>query len=334
MSIDIKLGGGKEILLSHMSLLGAASILDEALGAGSVLCRWTDEADAVAMLRVDAASEDQVGEILREHAARHAQGDIPWMHARHPVLQSVFAARNAKPFPDEKWHEFVSLRTQMSDDLRGLESRMTLGLGERAWWLRDGKTLRPDHGASPWEMRTRNKGMEVVADALVPMAAALAERDPQKVMDGLTGQILDDEPSSNKPDSRTSQGFGPLGPTDTARAWCGMWGIASFPVWHRAVDRSVTPAAVPPRRVARGKLLMAAPTRWITVARWQAALRSEALNAIGQMGRSSAEEKLKVSAARRELKELGFELLLEFPVKVTGSPSARERRATEAVVLA
>lgn len=334
MSIDIKLGGGKEILLSHMSLLGAASILDEALGAGSVLCRWTDEADAVAMLRVDAASEEQVGEILREHAARHAQGDIPWMHARHPVLQSHFATRAKAPASHEAWEEFLGQRVAVSDSLRGLESEMTLGLGERAWWLADSKTLRPDHGASPWEMRTRNKGMEVVVDALLPLARAVAGRDPKKILDGLTGSVLDDEPAKNKSDSRTSQGLGPIGPTDAARAWCGMWGIASFPIWHRPTDRSIAPAAVPRRRDSRAKLLMAVPTQWVTVPRWQAVLRSESLSILGRRDTASAEDRLKASAAHRGLVEHGFKLMLEFPVNVTGSTSAPERRAMEAVVLA
>lgn len=334
MSVDITLAGSKEILLSHMSLLGAASILDEILGPGSVLCRWTDEADAAPMLRVGGVSEEKVGEILRDHASRHVAGDISWMHARHPLFQSHFATRAKAPSTRDDWDDFLGQRVAVSDRLRGLDSGMTLGLGERAWWLADRKPLRPDHGASPWEMRTRNKGMEVVADALLPMAIAVAERDAQKVVDGLTGRTLNDEPANNRPDSRTSQGLGPLGPTDAARAWCGMWGIASFPIWHRATDRSVASAAVPPHRGSPGKLLMAAPTRWVTVARWQAVLRSEALSTMGQTGMAPAEDRLKVSAARRELVERGFELLLEFAVKVSGSTSAPERRAMEAVILA
>lgn len=334
MRIDITLAGGIETLLSHMSLLGAASILEETLGSGSVLCRWTDEANAAPMLRVDVADELAIGEILREHALRHAKGEIPWMHAQHPLLQSVFAARNAKTFADEHWREFTSARSEISDGLRRLESSMTLGLGERAWWLKDSKKLRPDHGASPWEMRTRHRGMEVVFDALLPMARAMAERDAQKIVDGLTGKALDDEPGKNKAESRTAQGLGPIGPTDTARAWCGMWGIASFPVWHRATERSLTPGSVPPRGGSKGKLLMAVPTGWVTVARWQVVLRGAALSILGQAGMAPAEEQLKVAAARRQLQELGFELFLEFPVNVSGSISAPERRAMEAVNLA
>lgn len=79
---------------------------------------------------------------------------------------------------------------------------------------------------------------------------------------------------------------------------------------------------------------MAVPTRWVTVSRWRAALRGEALSAIGHVGAATAEDRLKLSAAHRELGELGFELLLEFPVNVTGSTSAPERRAMEGAVLA
>lgn len=333
MSIDITLAGDKGTLLSHMSLLGAASILDEVLGAGSALCRWTDEMDASPVLRVDVASEEEVGEVLRVHASRHVDGEIPWMHAQHPLMQSLFATRAKVPSSDDIWGEFMAHRADISDMLRGLESAMTLGLGERAWWLRESKSLRPDHGASPWEMRTRNKGMEVIADALLPTAKALASRDAQKIMDGLTGRLSDDEVSKNKADSRTGQGLSPLGPTDTARAWCGLWGIASFPIWHRAADRSVSPAYAPRQRARRARLLMAVPTDWVTVSRWKAALRSEALNIRGRTDTSETEDRLLLEAARRELSEWGFDLLLEFPVSVTGSTSAPERRALEAEVI-
>lgn len=103
MSIDITLAGDKGTLLSHMSLLGAASILDEVLGAGSALCRWTDEMDASPVLRVDVASEEEVGEVLRVHASRHVDGEIPWMHAQHPLMQSLFATRAKVPSSDDIW---------------------------------------------------------------------------------------------------------------------------------------------------------------------------------------------------------------------------------------
>lgn len=79
---------------------------------------------------------------------------------------------------------------------------------------------------------------------------------------------------------------------------------------------------------------MAVPTGWVTVARWQVVLRGAALSILGQAGMAPAEEQLKVAAARRQLQELGFELFLEFPVNVSGSISAPERRAMEAVNLA
>ncbi|MDO5645264.1 MAG: hypothetical protein Q4G21_06210 [Dermabacter sp.] len=334
MSIDITFTGPSSILLSHMALLGAASILDDALGPGNALCRWTDTADAVPMLRVERDSPEDVGAIIREHASRHADGADGWMQAKSEAAQSHFAVRAKVPSTDDAWTEYLAQRNHVAAGLRGLESDMTLALGERAWWLQaTGDKKRFYEGASPWEMRTRNKGMEVITNGLLPLATAVAARESAQVIDGLTGEYLNDDVGKNSPDSRTSLGLGPLGPTDSARAWCGLWGMSAMPMWHHRAARSTASAFVPGHRDRQARLLMPVPTGWVTVARWRSVLRSSHLTILGEAEKQGRISEPEAVAARERLEDAGFPVVLSFPVSVSENPSSPERRALEAEVL-
>lgn len=322
-AVEITLAGGPETLLSHMSMLGMALILEEELGRGRVRCRWTDETDPAALVHVggvDSASD--IGRIVRDHARRHQDG-AEWMRAQHDAVGSLFSARTKMPAGAQLWREVLDQRRRAGTAVRGLDSEMVLGIGERAWWLSEHRQYRPDHGASAWEMKTRNRGMEFLKDGLVPMAAALAAREPDEVLDGLTGTRVADEVGKNKPESRTATGLGPVGPTDVARAWAGLWAIAAVPVMPLVGERSVSPAAVPPSRGERGLLLMPMSTGWVTPSRWRRAMRSAVtVAAAGRHG-----DDVEVAAARDQLAAWGFRELMVYEVSVTGSTSAPERRA-------
>ncbi|MDO5633425.1 MAG: hypothetical protein Q4G34_00930 [Micrococcus sp.] len=316
----LTLAGTPEVLLSHMSLLGTALIIEERLGAGSVTCHWQDGADPLPILTVNGATREDIGLIIRDHAADHVGTAATWIRAAQPVVGSLFSARTKMPSTPEQWERLLAERGPINSGLRGLDSRMVLGIGERAWWLDRPPSLRPDHGASAWEMKTRNKGMEFVKDGLEPIARAVAAREPLAVLSGLTGETFADEVAKGRPDSRTGMGLSPLGPMDSARAWTGLWGIAALPVWPQVTRRSVNSAALPGKKDELGRLCMAVPMAAVTPSRWVRMLRSSAI--VTSSGDQDA-----ASAADSQLKAWGAGTLLTFPVSVTGSTSAPERRA-------
>lgn len=319
ITTEITLGGTPDVLLSHMSLLGTALIVEEQLGAGSVTCSWDGGLEPRPVLRVTGAGTDDVGCMVQEHARRHADDDPGWMRPVQPVVGSLFSARTNMPTSTSMWHRLLAERDRIGAGVRGLDSAMILGLGERAWWLDGHKRWRPDHGAAAWEMKTRNRGMEFLKDGLLPLAIAVADRDAASVMAGLVGETVTDEVGKNRSDSRTGMGLGPLGPTDCARAWSGLWGIAALPMWPLSHDRSVSPASRPRSRTRRGSLLMPMPLEQVTPSRWRRALRSDTVLAAADADGLAA-------SALRQLESWGFPVLMEFPVSVTGSSSAPERR--------
>lgn len=329
----VEMAGPWNILLSHMALLGAAMIVDEAYGPGTTQLRWTDEPDARPQLR--GVSAEELGEAIREHAHQHVADTSNWLHATFPNVGALFSARTTNPSGDAAWTELLLTRADYARHLRGLDSALVVGVGERAWWHRDHKTLRPDHGAAAWEMRTRNNGREFFTHSLLPIGQAVANRDPSEVAAGLTGRNLVDEPGKGKPDSRTATGLAPAGPADAARAWAGLWALSAIPVWAEPHGRSISSASLPPRRERQGALLMPMATSWTTAARMQAVLRSRQLIMTASADAPANQElnQTRISAAQTLLQDWGFPHVLRFPVTVTGSTLAPERSTAGAEVV-
>lgn len=328
---EIELAGSHEVLLSHMSLLGTALILEEEIGAGRVLCRWGDGPNPSARLRLKGLASSEIGRIVQKHATRLADEVFGLLAAQHPDIGALFSARTKSPKSAEQWREVLDARSVVVRGLRGLGSSLSIGIGERAWWFAEHKRLRPDHGASAWEMRTRNRGMEFISDTLRPLAVAVAKRTPTEVLSGLVGRSVEDEVGKNKAESRTGTGLGPVGPTDSARAWTGLWAIAGMPVWPSPSDRSVTSAAVPRKRGRPGQLIMPMCTQWVTTSRWLVALRSSVLTDVGTAAADGDDLSVQYHSGLKQLKDWGFDLVLRFPVSVSGSSSAPERRALAGV---
>src|SRR5690606_33927499 len=84
-----------------------------------------------------------------------------------------------------------------------LDLQMMCALGEPAYWYRrpDGKPDL-DRGASRWEMKTRNRGEDFVANRLAVLCQKVAERTPEAVLAGLRGDDPVDEAGKNAVDSR------------------------------------------------------------------------------------------------------------------------------------
>ncbi|VWX48752.1 conserved hypothetical protein [Micrococcus sp. 116] len=329
----VTLAGTWDVLLSHTALLGAAMIVEEELGAGAVRLRWTDEPDSRPQLCGAGLDAAALGGLIHRHATRHVQDPRGWLCSTDAVAGSLFSARTKMPASEHGWVDLLHDRIEVARPLRGLDSALVVGLGERAWWHRTSKLFRPDHGAAAWEMRTRNKGMEFIAHSLLPTGRAVAGRAVEAVTSGLLGTTVEDEPGKNKPDSRTATGMAPLGPVDAARAWVGLWALAALPVWADSHGRSVSSAHIPARRESLARLLMPVPTSWVTVARMQAALRSRYLLVAGEDATGPSLGSAETTAAQAILEEWGFAQILSFPVNVTGSASAPERRTLAARAL-
>lgn len=327
----IQLPGSYQVLLSHMSMLGLSMILEEELGVGTVQCAWSPGVEPKPQIKLEKAGIDDVASIVKKHATQHVEAAESWLHAANPAVGSLFSARTKDPANDEEWSSVLAQRAAVADELRGIDSDMTVGIGERSWWQFQGPKRRSERGASPWEMRTRNRGAEFVANTLFPLARAVSERSVCEIRDGLTGRTLRDEVGKDKAESRTATGFAPIGPTDNARAWVALCGISAVPMWKRSTDRSVASAAVPPRRGERGQLLMPMATDWVTVSRWKTALRSRAL--VDAFQSSTVAESSDAVVARALLGAWGFDHIMRFPVFVTDNPSAPERRTLRGVAV-
>jgi CRISPR-associated protein Csb3 len=194
-------------------------------------------------------------------------------------------------------------------------------LGEQAYWRVNG-TARPDEGASRWEMKTRNKGEEFVGNRMEPLANAVAARNTDAILSGLTGATTCDEVGRNSPDSRSPTGFASPGPLDNALAWCALWGISQFPVVHHTDRQSATAATyVPDRRTHPTFVYLPVPTRGIKLSRLRSILASDELATAA----SASSDVIRVEASRKWLENRGIRAVMRFPVFVSSNQNAPER---------
>src|SRR5690606_39049936 len=129
------------------------------------------------------------------------------------------------------WHSLQQQRWHAIDGTpTGLDQRFIGALGEPAYWAASNDGIRPDNGASAWEMKTRNRGEDFVRNRLSLLAKSVSQRGEQQVLSGLLGTSIVDEVGKNGLDSRTPTGLAAPGVADNARAWCALWAISLFPV--------------------------------------------------------------------------------------------------------
>ena len=192
------------------------------------------------------------------------------------------------------------------------------GLGEPSYWW-----SKVDGGASRWEMKTRQNYQNFVHDRLRGLAEIVATRDGESVRSGLVGEVVIDEAyakeSSEK--SRTATGLTSPRFTDSALAWCALWGISSFPVIHRLMGASVTAGAVPIGKFTPTQLVLPVLVGPRTLGRWQAVVASEQV--IRAMGNTDSTAVART--ARAWLVAHGARAILTFRVNVSDNPNAPER---------
>jgi CRISPR-associated protein Csb3 len=323
----LTLTGAITSALAHMTLYGAAAIWQQH-SANVVRIGWTDDRRPHPVLDLGAATELEFAGAVRDHARSRTDPDS-WVAQRivHEKGRETapFSPRIAAPADRESWHRLHTARTRTLDHLHPvaneLDLRMIGALGEPAHWL-TGRDSETDHGASRWEMKTRNQGQEFIGNRLHPLGVEVAGRTAQQVLDGLLGATLIDEIGDGKPDSRTATGFATPGPVDNAVAWCALWGISQLPLAHHVARMSTTAAAdISRRRSIPNAMFLPAPTTPITLARLRTILSSRQLATVG-----TQPDAIEALPAKQWLTNRGVPALIRFPVSVSDNPSAPERQ--------
>lgn len=318
--------------LGILAPVGLAGVLEDA-GLTPASFRWDPDRDpSRATVTCSAESALAVAQAVREHAARHTLGDS-WIQAsvsRGTVAEKgLFSPRAGIKAAD--WTGFLAQRAevlaQSSRRLTPLDRALMAGLGEPAWWRADDKDAQPDKGASRWEMKTRNRGEEIVANRLRPLADAVSRRSAPQVLAGLVGLDTVDECGAGKADSRTATGLTTPQPTDNALAWLGLWGLAALPVLPvsgaagATNGYSQTPGMWPRRRVHPDRAVLPVVTRLHTWRSYRSLVLTRDFDTAAFRGATP-----EAPAARAWLKEQGVVALVRFGVVQLGSPSAPERQ--------
>jgi len=329
---ELILAGAATSALTHFAMNGLSNIIAHETGC-SVASYWHDSTTPTARIVADGIDENQIAAAVRQHAGRCAC-DGSWLQAEADIggkMTAVFSPRIKTPADDAEWKALQQIRHRHIDELlragEVLDLAMIGGLGEPAYWRFDGKDRRPDHGASRWEMKARNKGEEFVGHRLRPMARVVADRSPAAILDGLTGVRMCDELGSANPSaSQTATGFTRPGPTDCAMAWCALWGVTNFPLAHHVSKISTTPAAFPSTVLHTRFMVLPVITTPVAAARVRSILVSGALRvqAEHQCGIASADPFV-VDSARRWLRSRGVVATVVFPVEKAGSDNAPQR---------
>lgn len=240
-------------LFQVFTVFGLAAELEQAMNEPAEV--WWDTEGNAHITCAEATIGDGA-KVVKEHAELSVKSD--WMTAR-----TVFADGKGKEQvratlsprvgrfaeSDGSYHKLQTDRWRAIDSIsfsNALDWRFIGALGEPANWWVDKIATNPDYGASAWEMKTRNRGEELLQNRLSLLGEKVALRDWIAVEAGLTGESVIDEAGKNAFDSRTPTGLRRPGPTDNAAAWCALAGLSVTgvrpiaPSSLRARPRSVT----------------------------------------------------------------------------------------------
>jgi len=325
---EIELAADERLAFDHLVAYGIATV---AAGYHDARARiwWTD--DEPTRLRLSGFSWGQIADAVKRHATAAASED-GWIYANgtnRGAPAGLFSPRVKQMQQDElvAWYRQRSgvLATLRSDPPDRLSLALIGSLGEPSYWSDTGDGPRPDNGASRWEMKTRNRGEEFVTHRLRPLAAAVAARTTEQILQGLTGTKLRDEVGKGKPESRTPTGLVAPRPTDNARAWCALWGLGLMPVVHQVGAASATAGHV--GSLGSGYFYLPLVTRPTSIARLASITRSAALRVVAAQSAVDQDENA-VRDAWRWLNARGVGDVIVFPVHRTANANAPERWAT------
>lgn len=334
----IQIAGDAQSALTHFALYGLANIIQDELDQ-PVFVSFTDEVDPQAVIETE-ATDSAVAEAVSLVAKRWSdpeswvQDTLSYPDKKKNVDRSPFSPRIQVISDPDVWKAHQRFRYTHLDHLEQendhLALRLIAGLGETSYWRFQGKDRRPDHGASRWEMKTRNRGEEFIVHRFAPMCLELSTWTPADIFSGIIGEKTNDTLGKQKSDSRTSTGFTTPRATDVALAFCGLVGLGSFPVLPQTAAISVTPAAYPRNVLHTQRMVLPIPAQAVTMSRLEGILVSAQLAHASYDGHENWDDEKKAileqSAARKWLHSRGMGALVHFSVLKTGSSSAPERQ--------
>lgn len=336
---SIEIAGNASNALTHFALLGLATVAEQ-YGAKGTRLSWTRDAVPRAIL-ASSFAPIELAELVRSIAVRWSE-DNSWVNVTKEYgggRFSPFSPRikgiDADKFPND-WSEHQILRSGFMDQLleesHHLDLLLTSAIGEPSYWHSDKGAPRPDHGASRWEMKTRNRGEEFVQNRLSPMVQELANWSAEAILSGITGDTVNDTLGKMSPDSRTSTGFTPPGPTDVAFAFVGLLGIISFPLSFQVKRMNSTPGALPHQRLHPTTMVLPMSSQALSLGRLRSVIVSGALDRFGDSFLEPAATRAEDLAANAWLVEHGIDALGVFSIKLAGSSSAPERQVQPGIV--
>lgn len=323
----VQLPGSCSDALTHLAMVGSASIVAEACSSSPTL--WWDE-----QLRpwVDyTCSVDEVAAILHTHAEERTDPES-WVmrtHQHEGRETGTFSPRIKVPSGEESWRFLADARRAGLDRELAMRHFLDLAfiqaLGEPAAWRHHRGQPRPDEGASRWEMTPRQTGREFVTNRLQKLARAVAGRAIGDARGALLGDVVIDEagvrPLEN---SRSAAGFRGPGMTDNVLAWCAIWGLARLPLVPKVTHRSASSGFVPPSAVRPfGSMVLPVPRRATTLGRWERVARSKALVDVAEQ--ATGAHGFELSGSASQLVAWGLGAAVIFDVDVDERTTARER---------
>lgn len=306
----------------HMALYGLGGIVEDA-GAQRVRTRWTSGMMPRAAVEADGTDEVGIADMVRSHAAAHSGGswldeDFKLRGTARGLMSPRLATMDAADFRllQARRHEVLD---RITEEQSWLDLRMLAGMGEPAYWSTNPKgDVLQDDGASRWDMQPRNQGSEIVKNRLRKLAQTLSVRSPAAVCAGLTGDAAD---GVNAPGLLTASS------SDSAVAWCALWGMSQLPIAAKVNTTARTTGHIGKTR----QEWYYAPyweSPW-TPSRLRSVLASAALKtaACADLPKRWAAADSELLAARSWLAARGVAGVVRFPIDRFGSDSAPERRA-------
>lgn len=301
-------------LYSHMVVLGLAAICDadEVLDGPVTIC-WEHPGMVVIGLRDAALEVEDAAAAVRRYLdvlidvrptisnticlGTDKQGKMRLKSPLSPRIANVVDL-DARCGSDgmTNWEQYHGVRHRILDEISANVPvfRSLIGsLGMAAYWKSgygNQRDVRPDTGASLWEMAPRNQGSEFMTNKFIKMLDDVANLSPDAIVSRLAGRAV-----LNEKDLRNTGGFRSPSPTDTLLSFIALHGISSFAVRPVAEGRSgsITDGSLTIKdKVRTDYFVVPVATAPVTLSRYRSVCRSEALGMLAEawLGKQAEKE--------------------------------------------
>lgn len=342
MTERLYIAGDVSSALTHFASYGLALLIEEERPGAQVLLTYTEDSPPRSVLVLRGVSSADVGIAVQKVAQRWscpeswAQKLLLYPDGKKHALRSPFSPR-IKGFEDEKtWTGHVSFRAAELDRLSedGLALQFIHGLGEAAYWRKESNSPRPDDGASRWEMKTRNRGEEFIANRFAGLVREVATWDSQQILTGIKGVSLNDAIGNQKSDSRTSTGLTRPQPVDNALAFVALLGMGIMAPIRDLHGISITPGAYPQRVTHPKWMVLPVPINPTTMERMRSILLSAQFDLVARarVGEAWGDNDLETTG-RAWLRSRNIAAVSVFPIFKGGSSSAPERQVLDGTLV-